>query len=250
MQGMSMGVGDTADLTKQPRDRWQRLSLIVMAAGGISLIAAIVLLVLTLTGIMNTGAASVGPSTPIKSLAYLLTPQPTPTQPLPPASEAPIANLVIPRFDVDAPVVVRGVDANHVMETPSGPKDVAWYDFSGKPGFGSNAVFSGHVDYIDYGPAVFWHLKDLNEGDLIEVHLNDGTVYKYQVASRQEVPADPPADVLTAIIGPTQQDVVTLITCGGTFDYSTHQYDHRVVVRAERVLDSAPGQAAAAAPSP
>jgi LPXTG-site transpeptidase (sortase) family protein len=241
-------------LTKRPRDRWQRLSLIVMAAGGISLLAAIVLLVLTLTGTLNKGYSGPGTTTSIgnpDSLSKYLTPQATPTQVLPTPSEAPIANLVIPRFEVDAPVVVRGVDANHVMQTPSGPKDVAWYDFSSKPGYGSNAVFSGHVDYIDYGPAVFWHLKDLNEGDLIEVHLDDGTVYTYKVASRQEVPADPPQDVLSAIIGPTQQDVVTLITCGGTWDYTTHQYDHRVVVRAERVLDTAPGQAAGAvAPSP
>jgi LPXTG-site transpeptidase (sortase) family protein len=239
-------------LTKPPRDRWQRLSLIVMAAGGISLLAAIVLLVLTLTGVINKNYEGPGPTTVFGPtlISRWLTPEATPTQPLPTPSEAPIANLVIPRFDIDAPVVVRGVDANHVMETPSGPKDVAWYDFSAKPGYGSNAVFSGHVDYIGVGAAVFWHLKDLNEGDLIEVHLDDGTVYTYKVASREEVPADPPQDVLTAIIGPTQQDVVTLITCGGTFDYSTHQYDHRVVVRAERVLDTAPGQAAgAAAPS-
>ncbi len=246
-----MGVDDTKDLTKRPRDRWQRLSLIVMAAGGISLLAAIVLLVLTLTGTLNKGYT--GPETRVGvggPITKYLTPQATPTAPLPTPSEAPIANLVIPRFDIDAPVVVRGVDANHVMETPSGPKDVAWYDFSGKPGYGSNAVFSGHVDYIDYGPAVFWHLKDLDQGDMIEIHLDDGTVYKYQVTTRQNVPAEPPQDVLSAIIGPTQQDVVTLITCGGAWDYATHQYDHRVVVRAERVLDTRPGQAAgASAPS-
>jgi len=235
-------------LTKRPRDRWQRLSLIVMAAGGISLLAAIVLLVLTLTGTLNKGYA--GPKTRVGvggPITKYLTPQATPTQTLPTPSEAPIANIVIPRFDIDAPVVVRGVDDNQVMETPSGPKDVAWYDFSGKPGYGSNAVFSGHVDYIDYGPAVFWNLKDLDLGDIIEIHLDDGTVYKYQVASRQNVPAEPAADVLTAIIGPTQQDVVTLITCGGTFDSSVGQYDERVIVRAERVLDTAPSQAAGTA---
>ena len=237
-------------MSKKPRDGWQRLSLIVMGVGGASLIAAVALLVLTLTGAVDEGRSGPGTTTSIGTdILVYLTPQATPTQALPTPSEAPIANIVIPRFDIDAPVVIRGVDANNVMETPNGPKDVAWYDFSGKPGFGSNAVFSGHVDYINYGPAVFWNLKDLEQGDLIEIRLDDGTVYKYKVATRQSVPAiGLSEDVLRAIIGPSQQDVVTLITCGGTFDYSTDQYDERVVVRAERFLDGEPGQAAAPSP--
>ena len=240
------------DGMSKKRDGWQRLSLIVMGVGGASLLAAIVLLVLTLTGAVNRGYSGPGTSVSIgdpNDLLKYLTPQPTPTQALPPPSEAPIASIVIPRFDIDAPVVVRGVDANNVMETPSGPTDVAWYDFSGKPGYGSNAVFSGHVDYIDYGPAVFWNLKDLEQGDMVEVRLNDGTVYKYKVATRQSVMVEGLSeDVLRGIIGPSQQDVVTLITCGGTFDYSSQQYDERVVVRAERFLDGEPGQAAAPSP--
>ena len=241
---MSMDYSPT--LTNQPRDRWQRLSIVVMVAGGSALIAAIVLLVLTLSGAINRGYKGPGSATGFGDLRNILTPQATPTAVLPPPSEAPIASLVIPSVDIDAPVVVRGVDASNTMETPDGPTDVAWYDFSSKPGHGSNAVFSGHVDYINYGAAVFWHLKDLNQGDIVEVHLNDGTVYKYAVESREVVSADVPEDTLRAIIGPTPKDVVTLITCGGTFDYTTHNYDQRVIVRAQRVLDASPGQAAGA----
>jgi hypothetical protein len=47
------------------------------------------------------------------------------------------------------------------MPSPDNAWDVAWYDFSARPGAGSNAVFSGHVDYHDVGPAVFWNLRDL-----------------------------------------------------------------------------------------
>ena len=132
---------------------------------------------------------------------------------------------------------VKGVDANNVMISPDGPENVAWYDFSGKPGFGSNAVFSGHVDYIDYGPAVFWNLKDLVEGDTIEVHLTEGTVYTYAVESRWAVSAEPTQDELRTIVGPTTNDVVTLITCGGDWLPSEQQYSERTVVRARRVLD-------------
>ena len=151
---------------------------------------------------------------------------------------------------MDAPVVVRGVDANGVMEAPSGPTDVAWYDLrsddSDRPGFGGNAVFSAHVDYIDYGPAVFWNLKDLEIGDLIEVWLQDGVVYRYSVVAKDQVPAQdaPVGD----IVGRTPREVVTLITCGGGWD--GYQYNQRVVVRAERIFDDAPSPAAGAVASP
>jgi LPXTG-site transpeptidase (sortase) family protein len=220
---------------------WNRLSFIVMGAGVASLLAAAVLLILNLTGVMgNGGYGGPGTSTAFGSgVERYLTPQPTPTAALAPPSEAPIARILIPRFGVDASVVVRGVDTNGVMETPDGPEDVAWYDFSARTGFGSNAVFSGHVDYINYGPAVFWNLKDLEPGDIVEVRLEDGTNYRYSVTDREMVPANPPQEKLAQILGPTQQEIITLITCGGTFDPSVGQYDQRVIVRAERIYESA-----------
>lgn len=219
-----------------------RVSLIVMGAGGACLIAAIVLFVLTLTGAMGTKGYS-GPGTTIGfETDYFKTPHPTPTQPWPEPSEAPIAALAIPKFDVDAPVVIRSVDANGVMETPSGPEDVAWYDFSAKPGHGSNAVFSGHVDYVNYGPAVFAHVKDLEKGDIVAVHLDDGTVYSYKVVTKEQVPAA--TANIGQIVGGTPTDIITLITCGGNWD--GHEYDARVIVKAERTLEASPAIGATA----
>lgn len=230
-------------MTRQ-RDGLYRLSLVLMSVGTACIIAFVVLLVIVLTGGKGYSGPKTNPAFGL-GLAQFLTPQPTPTAPLPTPDLSPIANLVIPKFDIDAPVVVRGVDASNVMETPDGPKDVAWYDFTSPPGAGSNAVFAAHVDYINYGPAVFWHLKDLEQGDTVEVHLADGTVYKYAVESLQNVPAEPTQDVLASIVGPSDTDVVTLITCGGSWD--GHEYDQRVIVRATRVLDT--GAASAAAPA-
>jgi LPXTG-site transpeptidase (sortase) family protein len=211
-------------------------------------VAAGVLLAMTMTGLIDTGlSAGPGDSTPFGPTPNL-TPEATPTAPLPTPDGAAIAQLVIPKYGIAAPVQTKGVDANNIMESPDGPTNVAWYDFSGKPGFGSNAVFSGHVDYINYGPAVFWHIKDLVAGDTIEVHLEDATVYTYSVESLQFVPADPTQDQLREIVGPSTNDVITLITCGGTFSQETHQYDHRTVVRARRVLD--PPAAPVGTPSP
>ena len=229
-----MQEGNGENDMKPESATWNRLSLFVMGAGVLSLIAAAVLFVFTLTG--DSGYSGPGTSTTFgPDVREIIAPPATPTAAPPPPSEAPIASMAIPKFNIDAPIVVLGVDDNGVMETPDGPLNVAWYDFSARPGFGSNAVFSGHVDYYNYGPAVFWNLKDLEQDDIIELRLQDGTVYEYEIISRNQYTAsDAP---IAEIVGRTDAEVITLITCGGTFDPSVGQYDDRVVVRAQRVYD-------------
>lgn len=161
---------------------------------------------------------------------------PAPATPTPPGAEAAVSapvRIVIPGIGVDAPVTVKGIDAEGVMEPPDGPEDVAWYTFTAQPGKGSNAVFSAHVDYRGYGLAVFARLGDLRKGDLVEVRLADGSLYRYQVIlSRVYETATAPSE---EIVGPTSREVVTLITCTGRFDEVSRQYSHRLMVRAERL---------------
>jgi LPXTG-site transpeptidase (sortase) family protein len=164
------------------------------------------------------------------------TPQPTwavsTPSPTPDPSSAPIAKLQIPAIKVDAPISVKSVDANGVMQDPNSWNDVAWYNFTGRPGFGSgnNAVFAGHVDYIRHGPAVFWDLNKLKPGDAVNVTLQDGTQYSYRVTQMAVYGGDDaPVD---AIVGQTPTESVTLITCNGVF--SAGHYNNRLVVRAER----------------
>jgi LPXTG-site transpeptidase (sortase) family protein len=160
------------------------------------------------------------------------------TTPVPEASQstATIARIVIPAIGVDAPIIVLGLDENRIMQAPQDPYAVAWYDFTSRPGAGGNAVFSGHVDWAQVGPAVFYDLRDVDRGDLIEVFLEDGTLFSYRV-SRNIVVDEQTTDV-DRIIGPTGVDSVTLITCTGDFDRSTGRYDARLVIRAERVPNS------------
>ena len=150
--------------------------------------------------------------------------------------------LLIPSIGVDAPLTMRVVttDANGAakMENPEGPKDVAWYDFSafpslgGRPGVGGNTVLSGHVDYHNYGPAVFWDLRKLEVGGEIIIHLRDGTEYKYTVQWNRTV--EPSSTTWSDIVASTPQESLTMITCAGTFDSSTRSYDQRRVVWATR----------------
>ena len=217
-----------------------RLSIALISLGSALIIVAVVLLVLVATGVVDDGVEGNSTLETIPAFGDPISsptpgPSPTPAAKWGPGSQAPIARLVIPAADIDAPVVVRGLDENRVMQVPDNAYDVAWYDFTGKPGFDElgNAVFAGHVDYIRVGPAVFWNLKDLNEEDSIEVHMEDGTVYRYVVRSKRQYDlADAPVD---DIVGPTAEQTVTLITCSGTFNSGTHQYDKRLVIRAERI---------------
>jgi len=171
--------------------------------------------------------AAVGTLRPLERPAATLTPVPAP------AFTALPARLIIGKIGVDAAVTVKGVEADGAMQNPDGPEDVAWYDFTARPGQGGNAAFSGHLDYRDYGPAVFARLRDLAPGDLVEVRLDDGALHRYGVTLSVLYPADTaPAQ---EIVGPTGREMVTLVTCGGTWQGRPRGYSHRLVVRADHL---------------
>jgi LPXTG-site transpeptidase (sortase) family protein len=153
-----------------------------------------------------------------------------------PASESGM-RFKVPSIGVDAPVTTRVMGNDGVMGVPNGRFDVVWYDFSafagmgGYPGDGGNAVFAGHVDYHPNYEAVFWDLHLVGPGDLIEVDLPDGSAVRYTVQWSQQIGPD---DDFSSFVSNTGQDTITIVTCQGTFNSATHQYDHRLVVRGVR----------------
>src|SRR3989304_6581401 len=159
------------------------------------------------------------------------------------------ARIAIPSIGVDAAVQAMGRDSQNYPAVPDSGSDVAWDTFTAPPGRGNNAVFSGHVDWYYWGEpgeGVFYHLRELQIGDEITVGLKDGPQLRYRVTGNVAVAYDDPD--IGRVMDPTSSDVVTLITCGGTWlrDYSNPNggnYSHRVVVRAERVSGLASGQA-------
>ena len=162
-------------------------------------------------------------------------PEPTPvTVPL---------RLVIDRLGVDAPVGVYELDENGVPEVPvadDAAEVVAWYDFSSKPGAGSNAVFAGHITW-NRAPAVFYDLGDLQAGDVVRLVSDDGREYTYEVFANFDV--DPYDTESLKVMAPTETDTVTLITCGGTWipDPSEQfggDYTTRTIVQAKLMQSS------------
>ena len=188
-----------------------------------------------LAEVPTTGARRPGPV--IHAVTRIAAPEPAPEpEPVQVQGVAPVA-LQVDSVGVDAPIEL-GAIVDGAMQDPSGPWVVSWYDQLGKIGEGGNVVMSGHVDYWNVGPAVFWNVRNLPPGDIIRVVGEDGASYEYAVEWTQEynVATDLTPEVIqTQIVGDTGQESLTLITCGGEFDPATSEYLERLVVRAVRV---------------
>jgi LPXTG-site transpeptidase (sortase) family protein len=153
-----------------------------------------------------------------------------------PAKSAGVApvSIQIEKAGVDAEVEqIEIVDGK--MQDPTGPWVVSWYKDLAKIGEFGNAVMAGHIDYWDVGPAVFYNLNTLQEGDRIIVTGEDQQTYTYEVEWVKNYDADNAP--INEIVGETGEESLTLITCGGPFDYETGHYLQRTVVRSHRVAD-------------
>jgi LPXTG-site transpeptidase (sortase) family protein len=140
-------------------------------------------------------------------------------------------SIQIPDAQVDAQIeTIEIVDG--VMQNPTGPWVVSWYKETARLGVIGNIVMAGHLDYWDVGPAVFYNITLLTKGDTVDVTGDDGQVYTYVVDwLRNFDVANAPID---EIVWPTEDENLTLITCGGPFDYQNGVYLQRTVVRATR----------------
>lgn len=162
--------------------------------------------------------------------------------------DATLGRMRIPILGVDAALGQRLV-TGEVMEDPTGPSDVVWYDLSpweglgGVPGGGQNAVFAGHVDYLAeipwadaryHGEAVFYNLQLLALGDVIEVEIA-GVTHRYAVVWLREVSRDLEGGWGPILSADVEVDSITLITCSGDFNLVNRTYSHRFIVRAERI---------------
>ena len=148
-------------------------------------------------------------------------------------SDAAVDSLIVPSISVNRAVVKGTLDATGRMVPPAGAHDVAYYEYSGRPGQG-NAVFSGHVDYVGVGPAVFWDLQKVKVGDEVVVTLADGLRLRYSV--RFNVVFDATSGPWETLFGAQAvADGLTLYTCDGDFDPASSTYNKRRVVRADRV---------------
>lgn len=175
--------------------------------------------------VQDQSAASTTTTTVAPSLRFTVS-----ESTLVPPAPAPIG-LTIRAIGVEAPVEAYGVNRRTgEMDVPTNVRDVAWYQYGPSPGQAGSAVLAAHVDLASQGAGVFFNLRQLEPGDVVEVEYDDGSRQTFRVEARvQYDKTEIPLDVIFATDGPP---VLTLITCGGGFNPSIESYDSNVVVYA------------------
>ncbi len=172
-------------------ERLSRLSLIVMALGVAALVAAGVLFGLSATGIIGDGGLQYsGPGTVTGFGSVVQTPVPaTPSPLLPPPSEAPLARLVIPNAEVDAPVVTLGIDGNGVMQSPEQRlrRRLVRLQRPSRLRRQRRLLRPRRLPRRRAG-RLLESARPPVKDDLIEVRLEDGTVYQYHVSALECLP--------------------------------------------------------------
>jgi hypothetical protein len=142
--------------------------------------------------------------------------------------------IEIPAIGVDAPTIDLKLNGPE-PEVPTDFDDTGWYRETRKPGEIGPSVIAGHVD-SRRGPAVFFDLVDLVEGDLVIVHGEDGDTRTFEVVGTGQYDkyALPP-EVFGFGEGVPE---LRLITCGGNFDRSSGHYEDNYVVYTRLVPDA------------
>jgi hypothetical protein len=120
-----------------------------------------------------------------------------------------------------------GLNADGTVQVPDNTVHPGWFSLGPAPGQLGSAVILGHVDsYL--GPGVFFNLRTLAAGDLVDVVLANRvtaqfTVNSVAMYSKSEFPAQ-------RVYGSHGSSALQLVTCGGVFDHQTGSYLSNIVV--------------------
>ncbi|MGA4729526.1 class F sortase [Micromonospora taraxaci] len=138
--------------------------------------------------------------------------------------------IEIPRIGVAATIMSLGTNPDGTVQVP--PLDQAdkagWYEPGASPGETGNAVIVGHVDSAVLGPAVFFDLGALVQGDTITVRRTDGVPATFTVDSVTSYPKT--AFPTELVYGPSDRPSLRVVTCGGQFDEVAKSYPDNIVV--------------------
>lgn len=140
--------------------------------------------------------------------------------------------LEIPAINLEAEVVPVGIQEDGEMEAPEEFDKVGFFQPGVKPGNKGNAVIAGHLDHYT-GPAIFFYIKDLEEGDHVYVTDETGAKLTFQVTEVASYKTN--ESPLEKIFGDADQHHLNLITCAGTFNRKTQRSSHRLVVFTELI---------------
>ena len=209
--------------------------------GSLVAAAAVLSAVCACLGASDTRAAS-PPAVVTETPDVAASPTPVPAVPAVPRRSAalqdnqpvvaPAPNRIeIPDLGIDVAVQPVGLDEQGRMGLFDDPSIAAWYQWGPAPASpAGSTVIAAHVDSLEYDLLPFARLKDARASTQIFVTDAAGTRHPYVVQSLQVIEkAD--VDWVAAFdrAGPPR---LTLVTCGGEFDYENRRYLSNLVLTA------------------
>ena len=191
--------------------------------------------------LLLAGVAFVATSRPSPDAASRVLSTPPTTSPATPTTHTSLATtiagqglarslperLIIPALGISTPVGLLGLQANHQVQVPVDAQSVGWFRLGPTPGQLGSSVLLGHVDSYR-GPGIFFRIKSLPEGSLVEVVLHDGVTGLFRVLTVVQYAKTGFPDAL--VYGASGSRLLNLVTCGGTFDHATGSYESNIVV--------------------
>ncbi|WP_327356181.1 class F sortase [Streptomyces sp. NBC_01304] len=133
---------------------------------------------------------------------------------------SPPLRIRIPSIRVDAPLMGLALTPQGSLDVPPAERRnlAGWYESGTTPGSTGTAVVAGHVDNAE-GPAVFYSLGALKQGQVIEVDRTDGrtalfTVDAIEVYDSRAFPDE-------KVYGAARRPEIRVITCGGGYSKKT-----------------------------
>ena len=133
-------------------------------------------------------------------------------------------------LDTKLKVEPVGVEGDGTLSVPTSWYTAGWYEDGPKAGEEGNIIIDGHYDTATGSPGAFWDLKNLSLGDTVALVDKLGRVYTYVVDNKYFVDITDPKR--TEVFKSTTAKTLTLITCGGVWDYASGTYNKRLVVTA------------------
>ncbi|KDN18354.1 class F sortase [Amycolatopsis rifamycinica] len=194
-------------------------------------LAALVVLALTLGGGRDPGTAQPPPAQPV---AVVPTPEAQSQDAVAALPKSEPVSLDIPKIGAHSSLIPLGLNPDNTVEVPpvTTPLQAGWYTYAPTPGEIGPAVVLGHVDG-NHQKGIFFRLKELAAGDRVSIGRKDGTTAVFEVTKVHQVPKKDFEG--EGVYDDTAGPELRLITCGGVFDRNAHNYVDNIVVYARLV---------------
>lgn len=134
----------------------------------------------------------------------------------------------IPSINASGCIIKVGTDQNKAVAAPNSIYLAGWYTGSVLPGDKGVSLIDGHVSG-KYADGIFKNIRKLKKSDTFQVEFGDSSTRSFEVVSVSSYSVD---DTSTQMLKQHDevQNQLNLITCTGSFNKNTQQYDKRVIV--------------------